>query len=302
MDNELVLYDRINVIRDVIKKYGEENFYLSFSGGKDSTVLHYLIDEALPNNKIPRVYINTGIEYVEIVKHVKSLKEKDDRIEIINSNVDIPQMLKRVGYPFKSKEHSKKLGMYQRNGKTYAINKYLTGKQNDGTDSKFICPKSLKYQFTNNFTIKVSEKCCDELKKNITHGYEKNSGRNIAMTGLRTSEGGQRKNHHECVVFDNKTGELTKFKPINPCGDEWCDWYIKERNIKLCKLYYPPFNFKRTGCKGCPFAINLQEQLEVMGRLLPAERKQCEYIWKPIYDEYRRTGYRLKKSEQQKLF
>ena len=40
MDNELLLFDRINVIKDTITKYGEENFYLSFSGGKDSTILH----------------------------------------------------------------------------------------------------------------------------------------------------------------------------------------------------------------------------------------------------------------------
>ena len=38
MDNELTLFDRLNVIRDVVKKYGEDQFYISFSGGKDSTV------------------------------------------------------------------------------------------------------------------------------------------------------------------------------------------------------------------------------------------------------------------------
>ena len=66
MDNELLLIDRLGVIRDTINSYGEENFYLSFSGGKDSTVLHHLLDMALPGNKIPRVFINTGIEYVDI--------------------------------------------------------------------------------------------------------------------------------------------------------------------------------------------------------------------------------------------
>lgn len=71
--NDLVLFDRLEVIRNTINKYGEENFYISFSGGKDSTVLHYIIDEALPNNKIPRVYINTGIEYNDILKFVKQM-------------------------------------------------------------------------------------------------------------------------------------------------------------------------------------------------------------------------------------
>ena len=60
MDNELLLFDRIEVIKTANEKYDlENNAYISFSGGKDSTVLHYLIDQALPNNRIPRVFINT---------------------------------------------------------------------------------------------------------------------------------------------------------------------------------------------------------------------------------------------------
>lgn len=80
------------------------------------------------------------------------------------------------------------------------------------------------------------------------------------------------------------------------------DWYIKERNIRLCELYYPPYNFIRTGCKGCPFNLNLQKDLDTMEELLPNERKACEVIWKPVYEEYRRIDYRLTKSEQIKLF
>ena len=70
-ENEFILEDRLGVIRDIITKYGEDNFYLSFSGGKDSTVVHYLLDMALPNNKIPIVFSNTGIEYNAIVEFVR---------------------------------------------------------------------------------------------------------------------------------------------------------------------------------------------------------------------------------------
>ena len=61
-DFELTLFDRLEVIRKTIKEIGEDNCYISFSGGKDSTMLSYLVDEALPGNNIPRVYINTGID------------------------------------------------------------------------------------------------------------------------------------------------------------------------------------------------------------------------------------------------
>lgn len=70
-ENEFLLQDRLGVIRDTINKYGEENFYLSFSGGKDSTVVHHLLDMALPENRIPRVFSNTGIEYNAIVEFVR---------------------------------------------------------------------------------------------------------------------------------------------------------------------------------------------------------------------------------------
>lgn len=40
----------------------------------------------------------------------------------------------------------------------------------------------------------------------------------------------------------------------------------------------------------------------LMENLLPDERKQCEIIWKPVYDEYRRIGYRLEKEDEFKLF
>lgn len=57
MEFELLLADRINIIKDINKKFDlENNSYISFSGGKDSTILHYLIDLAMPNNNIPRVF------------------------------------------------------------------------------------------------------------------------------------------------------------------------------------------------------------------------------------------------------
>ena len=299
-EKEFILFDRLEVIRNTINKYGEENFYISFSGGKDSTVLHYIIDEALPENKIPRVYINTGIEYNDILKFVREMQKSDERIQIVNSNIHIPSMLKKYGYPFKSKEHSEKVSIYQNSGIGKTVKAYLTGEKEDGSKSFYKCPKILEYQFTDKNKLKISKKCCHKLKKEVAHRYEKESGKYISIIGLRSSEGGTRLAHKGCAVFDGD--KLKKFKPINPCTDEWCDWYVESRDIKLCKLYYPPYNFKRTGCKGCPFALDLKKQLEVMERLLPNERKQCEILWKPVYAEYRRIGYRLKKNEQGKLF
>lgn len=76
-EHEFTLADRVAKIQSIDKLYDlENNAYISFSGGKDSTVLHHLIDEALPGNKIPRVYINTGIEYKAIVSFVERERER----------------------------------------------------------------------------------------------------------------------------------------------------------------------------------------------------------------------------------
>lgn len=299
MDNELLLFDRIEVIKTANEKYDlENNGYISFSGGKDSTVLHYLVDQALPNNRIPRVFINTGIEYYDIVSFVKSMAEKDDRFIIITPKIPIKQMLEKYGYPFKSKEHSLYVSVYQNSGVTKTITRYL---QPNEKRNNFKCPKVLRYQFTEDFNIKISNKCCFKLKKEPIAKWQKENNKSITITGMRKQEGGNRRNIKGCIITD-KDGSVKKFHPLLVADDDFEDWFINKFQIKLCRLYYPPFNFERCGCKGCPFALNLQEVLTTMATYLPKERAQCEIIWKPVYDEYRRLGYRLTDEEQLKLF
>ena len=290
-ENEFLLADRIQKIKSMNELYDlENNAYISFSGGKDSTVLHYLIDEALPNNKIPRVYLNTGIEYKSVVSFVERERERDARIQIILSKQNIRTMLEEVGYPFKSKEHSQKVSYYQKSGMGKTVLNYL----GQGTKKDFLCPEKLKYNFSPEFKIKVSDKCCYKLKKEIAEKWAKENKRPIKITGMRKEEGGLRTSHNSCTIFNE--GKLLKFHPLQPITEDFIDWYIRERNIKLCDLYYPPYNFKRTGCKGCPYSLDLQNQLYIMAVYFPEERKQCELIWGKVYNEYRRIGYRLENS------
>ena len=288
MDYELMLFDRINIIKDTITKYGEENFYISFSGGKDSTVLHHLIDLALPNNRIPRVYSNTGIDLIEVTKFVKELALNDDRIIMIKPSLPVKETLEKYGYPFKSKLHSYLLEKYQRLGMTIGVRNYL------GIGDKphlRTCPNKLRYQFSEEFNIKISDKCCLEMKEKPLTKWAKENNKTIAITGIMIAEGGRRSNS-KCFVKVSK--DLSFFNPLSKVSEDFEKWFIEDQKIKLCKLYYPPYNFDRTGCKGCPFALNLQHELSVLEKFFPNERKQCELIFKPIYEEYRRINYRLK--------
>ncbi len=286
------LNDRIEKIKQINEQYDlEHNSYLSFSGGKDSMVLHYLLDMALPNNNIPRLYLNTGLEYIDMLKHVKKMAMKDNRIIIHNSNVNIKSMLEIVGYPFKSKEHSKVINLLQK-GSTC---KWVENYKHIESKSRYKCPKILKEQLNPDYPIKLSDQCCYELKKKPAHRWAKENNKSIVLLGLRMAEGGQRKNAKNCLIFSKD--KLKGFKPLNPITDEWMDWFIVKYNIELCKLYLPPFNFEGTGCKGCPFALDLQEELDKMERYLPTEKNQCEIIWRVPYAEMRRLGYRLRKKE-----
>lgn len=293
-DNEFLLDDRLQKIRQVVNKYGEENFYISFSGGKDSTVLSALVDMSLPNNQIPRVYANTGIELNMIRDFVFDMAKTDDRVVIIKPSVPIKTMLEREGYPFKSKQHSKWWSYFDRLGYTYGVKNYI------GIGDKTLyrpCPKILKYQFTEEFKarMKISDHCCLRMKEDPLQNWAKENNKAYSIVGIMRDEGGRRERAN-CLAFSGK--KLKNFQPLVPVTKDWEEWLISEYNIKICDIYKPPYNFERTGCKGCPFALHLQEELDTLEKYFPNERKQCEMIWKPVYDEYRRLGYRLKGDKQ----
>ena len=291
MTNDFILQDRIEKIKSVINKYGEENFYISFSGGKDSTVLSFLIDLAIPDNKIPRVYADTGIELNMIRDFVYNLAFKDNRVEVIKPSTPIKQMLEKEGYPFKSKEHSKILEIYSRRGfDCITVPRYLNTREDYG--NRFRCPKKLEYQFTDDFKLKVSDKCCVRLKEEPLNNWAKNNKKNCRILGIMSSEGGRRKTA-KCLAFENN-GKIISFHPLAPITKDWEQWFIDTYNIEICDIYKPPYNFERTGCKGCPFNLHLQKDLDTLEKFFPNERKQCEIIWKPVYEEYRRINYRLR--------
>ena len=292
LDQLFLRNDRIQKIRQIAEEYDlEHNGYIAFSGGKDSTVLSFLVDLALPGNKIPRVYSNTGLDYLEIQRFVRQLATEDERFFIIRPKKDIKKTLEEYGYPFKSKFHSHICDIYSRQGKTGCVLKYAEPKAN----TPHSCPKVLQDMFNKPLPFKISEKCCYKFKKEPFALYEKESGRHIGLTGMRRAEKGLRE-QLKCLVFDGD--KLHRFHPLAPVEDDFIEWVVKEYNIRLCVLYYAPYGFKRTGCVGCPYARDLQEELDLLEKLLPNEKGKCEYLWKPVYTEYRRRGYRLRKEEE----
>lgn len=62
-------------IRGWVHEFGEEGCFISFSGGKDSTVLADIVDK-MGYKKIPLVYVDTGLEFPEVREFVKTYGER----------------------------------------------------------------------------------------------------------------------------------------------------------------------------------------------------------------------------------
>ena len=170
--------------------YWNKAVYVSFSGGKDSSVLADLCGFwcSLIKATLYLLYVDTGLEYPEIRKHVKLfadyLRKKyniEVVLDIIRPKMRFDEVIKEYGYPIISKEVSDNIE-YARKGSKWALYK-LQGKNNDGTDSKRKASNK-RYAPMVDMDIKISNKCCFVMKKTPTKQYEKDTGRKAIVATL----------------------------------------------------------------------------------------------------------------------
>lgn len=75
------------------------NVCVSFSGGKDSTVLAHLVHEFYPD--VPLVFCNTGLEYPEIQAFARKMGA-----EFVRPKMNFSEVISTYGYPIISKENA----------------------------------------------------------------------------------------------------------------------------------------------------------------------------------------------------
>lgn len=158
-------------IREFIDKIGIDNVYVSFSGGKDSTVLSHLVkevEEEYPEHKaIPLVFCNTGLEYPELVNFVK--KQRD--LVMIRPKLSFKEVIEKWGYPCVSKETSERIYAYR----NYNISDERRKSLINSPNAYRRIPK--KWQYLINADFEVNSMCCKVMKKRPFHKYAKETGR-----------------------------------------------------------------------------------------------------------------------------
>lgn len=270
--------------------------YVSFSGGKDSTVLLALIKlceeiYTIPEGGIPAVFSNTGIELGITVDFVKWVRDNwYSNVQIIRPEKSFDWVIKNVGKPMLSKQKSHALHQYQKGKRTTALHGLLfEGKTQTGHPSwkNKIADKNMHF-LSDDFDICASEMCCVLMKKKPFEVYEKQNGMYGTIVGARMTEGGVREDEAKrrvlhggklCTVVGK---HITKKYPIIDWSDEDVENFVECYNVPLSDAY-TKYGFHRTGCMACPYGKNVDKDLEYLYYHEPNRYKASMHWLKDVY-------------------
>lgn len=311
----LPLDAKIEMTKRRIRKwydYWNGQVYVSFSGGKDSTVLLNIARELYPD--IEAVFVDTGLEYPEIRQFVQTF----ENVTILRPKMRFDEVIKKYGYPIISKEVSEcvyqgRLALKNNCKKdSYRLQKLMgTAKDKNGNKSMFNQEKYEPLLYTD---FVCSHYCCNVMKKKPAKAYAKQTGKQ-PITAQMASESRVREQQwlkNGCNGFDMRS-------PISNPMSFWPEndvlQYARSMGIKLATvygdimykdetglLYYNSLcggklcttGCERTGCIFCGFGAHLDERnggTPRFVRLRQTHPKQYQYcigggeyvdgIWQP---------------------
>lgn len=223
--------------------------YISFSGGKDSTIL-LDIARRFVDAKCLAVFCNTGNEYPEIMQFVKTF----DNVTILRLSTSISRVIRQNGFPLVSKDVSEKIRQLRHSHSEKLQDLRLHGRLNANGNIVSRCP--LKWQFLKDVQFDISERCCDELKKKRFKQFEKETGL-YPLLGVTAAESRLRTMQYlargGCNAF---AGPRPRSFPISIFTSKDIYDYAHRFNLKLCPIY-DSGEVRQTGCMCCGFGAHL---------------------------------------------
>lgn len=284
--------------------------YVSFSGGKDSTVLKHIVDSMFDD--VPALFVNTGLEYPEIQKFAMSQKN----VVTVRPEMRFDEVLKKYGYPVASKETSKRI--YEL--RNYNLTEAYRNKLLKHPDSRKRISDRWKCLIEAPF--ESSSKCCDVMKKKPIKAYEKEVGRKPFIGTMATESylRHQRWLLHGCNAFESNRPTS---QPLSFWTEQDILQYLKKYDVPYCSVYgeivptsdeeqiegqlttfdvlndYEGTLLKttgcsRTGCIFCMFGCHLEKEPNRFQRLKETHPNQYRYCigggemvdgkWQPTKD------------------
>ena len=254
----------------------EYDAYVSFSGGKDSTVLLHIARQVQPD--IPAVFVDTGLEYPEIRNFVKTW----ENVTWLKPEMNFRKVIETYGYPLISKNVSRAIHDVKKLGNNCWFARAFNGEETGLYNYQ-------KYKYLIDSPFKISNQCCDVMKKKPLKKYSKLTNQKPIIATMAT-ESLQRRNawlKNGCNAFNCK----------NPTSQPMSFWteqdvlrYLKQFNIPYASVYgdiVEDENGKlhttgcdRTGCVFCGFGCHLEKEPNRFQRLKQTHPKLYEYCMK----------------------
>lgn len=253
--------------------------YVSFSGGKDSTVLLHIVRSLFP--EVPAVFVDTGLEYPEVRSFIKSF----DNVTILRPEMGFNKVITEYGYPVISKEVAQFIEDNRKNPNGYTAKKFDPNSDYVKKYGSRFC--LAKWNFLKDSDIKISSQCCRIMKKTPAKKFEKESGLKPFIATM-AAESNLRKQEYikkGCNSFESKRPAST---PLGFWTEQDVLQYLVENNVPYCSVYgeikqdkngkYYTTGAKRTGCMFCMFGVHNEKspnKFELMRETHPKVHDYC---------------------------
>lgn len=253
----------IKIIEQALKQLPKEKWAISFSGGKDSSILSHLMVETL-NLDIPHVMSNTRQEYPDVIRvasrRFAALRARGILAEYALPDVQPGDLWVDGGIPLWGKEASTKFIQFSRTGNPNHL--------------KQVSP-FLQEQFHKALAagIKVTDRCCGFLKKKPLKKWDRAHGIKGHFTGVRASESQARRLAaiQRGFLYDSTRNSQWISNPLG-CWVEADVWDYLDR-FDMRKLF--PMGKTGSGCIGCLYGFHLVgEEPNAMQMLWVTDRRR----------------------------
>jgi len=308
--NNIVIFDSFVKTDATIPNY--KKVLVAVSGGSDSDIVVDLFTKLFSPNDIELVWYDSGIEYQATKDHLTFLENKYNiQIKRVKAIKPIPVSCKEYGQPFINKYVSEMIYRLQKHNFKFEDKPFdellaiyphckvallwwcnLNG---EGSSFNINHNKGLKeFLVKNPPEFKISNMCCQYAKKKVAHKYASNNNIDLNVVGVRRSEGGIRSVAYTTCLSN---GSVSEYRPIfwyrNADKQEYNAHYQVVNSI--C---YSGYGMSRTGCAGCPFAKDFEEELKIIQEHEPKLYQAVINIFGDSYEYSRKYKEYIKQNSK----